>query len=113
MGCVFECSTRVASICYSVYRFVKVKRVEITTHYLLQLVACWVAKLEVNGSLDSIQNLSGDYYALAVGSKGSSCLTTSSPSEAIVATFRYLLMSQMWVNFLEGRVPCRRWEWVR
>ena len=50
MGCVFECSTRAALICYSVYHLVKVNRIEIMTHYLPQLVACWVAKLEVSGS---------------------------------------------------------------
>mgnify|MGYP001794873588 CR=1 FL=1 len=48
-----------------------------------------------------------------VGTKGLPCLTLSSPSEVIIAMFRYLFTSQMWVNFLDGRVPCRKWEWVR
>ena len=47
------------------------------------------------------------------GAKGSLRFTTSSPSLAIVATFRYLLTSLTLVSFFDGLVPWARWAWVR
>ena len=46
------------------------------------------------------------------GAKGSFHLKTSSPSDAIVETLRYLLMSLVLVSFFEGLVSWVRWVWV-
>ena len=46
------------------------------------------------------------------GTRGSLRRTTNMPSLAIDATERYLLTSLMLVVFLEGRVPCFKWECV-
>ena len=45
--------------------------------------------------------------------KGFCCLTTSNPSDAIVAMRRYLLTLPRLVSFREGLVPCLRCAWVR
>ena len=48
-----------------------------------------------------------------VGARGSSRLTRSKPSFAMVATLRYLLTSLKFVSFFKGRVPCFRCARVR
>ena len=45
--------------------------------------------------------------------RGSVRGTTRRPSLAIDATLRYRFTSLMLVAFLDGRVPCFRWAWVR
>ena len=47
------------------------------------------------------------------GANGTSCRTTTTPSRASVAVFRYRLTSLMFVSFFDGRVPCFKWARTR
>ena len=55
----------------------------------------------------------GTIISSAAGNTGSFLWTTNKPSLPIEATERYLLTSFTLANFLDGRVPCFRWAWVR
>ena len=70
-----------------------------------ELVARRVVKLYVECRQESVKDARGIMVHSLVGAKGSSRLTIMSPSPAIVATFRYLLTSLIFVSFLDGRVP--------
>ena len=48
-----------------------------------------------------------------VGQRGSLHLMISRPSAEMVVTWRYRLMSLMFVVFIEGRVPWVRWACVQ
>ena len=92
---------------------VHVKGKEIAMDNGLELVTGRVVQLNVNGSEQAIQNFSWDDDTLPCGGKG---LIPANDQEAILGNGGHVEIpfDVLGVgDFFDGRVPCRRWAWVR